>query len=65
MKAFKRRTAARKDIPDHQGLWYWSEYKCLVNVVLRRGGLYVTPPMKGAIEVKITPNIAGRFKKRH
>lgn len=63
MVTIKRRTGKRNDIPDHPGLYYWSEWKCLVNVVMRGKGLYVTPP-KG-IEVRITPNIAGRFDKRH
>lgn len=65
MKAFKRRTGKRSDLPDHPGLYYWSEWKCLVTVELRKGGLFVTPPGPGSVEIKITPNIAGRFEKRH
>lgn len=64
MKSFKRRIMPRNDIPDHPGLYYWSEYRALVTVTMRRGGLYVTPPIKGGVEIKITPNIAGRFEKR-
>ncbi len=63
MKAFKRRTGKRSDLPDHPGLYYWSEWKCLVTVEIRKGGLFVTPP--NGIEIKVTPNIAGRFEKRH
>lgn len=63
MKAIQRRTIARADIPDHPGLYYWSEWKSLVQVVMRGRSLYVTPP--NGVEVKITPNIAGRFEKRH
>lgn len=56
-----QRAKSNRDIPDVPGLYYWSEWKCNVEVVLRRGGLYVTPP--NGIEIKVTPAIAGKFKR--
>lgn len=63
MKAYKRRTGKRSDLPTHPGLYYWSEWKSLVQVTMRGHSLYVTPP--NGIEVKITPNIAGKFKREY
>lgn len=51
-----------RDLPQIPGLYYWSEWKCLVIVELRGKFLFVTPP--NGIRVKVTPKIAGRFEKR-
>lgn len=46
-------------IPSKPGNYYWSEWKCVVEVKQRGQQLYVTPP--NGVEVKITAKIAGRF----
>lgn len=52
-----------KPIPKSAGTYYWSEYGCNVEVRRKRGSphLYVTPPMRGGVEIRITPRIAGVF----
>ena len=55
------RLPVNKDIPQEPGEYYWSEYKSFVSVVERRGKLYVTPPLRGSVEIQVTPRIAGRF----
>ena len=56
-----RRTVPRVGLPTAPGCYYWSTWKSLVHVVKRGQALYVTPPGKNGVEVKITPNIAGTF----
>lgn len=49
-------------VPDQAGLYFWSEWSCVVKVYHkpRFRGLFVTPP-KG-VEIRITERIAGRFE---
>lgn len=58
-RAFIRNLAA--PLPDKPGRYFWSEWGSLVTVTKRGRSLYVTPPCKGAIEIKITPRSAGIF----
>lgn len=58
-----RRFPSNKNIPTSPGSYYWSEYKSFVNVVERRGKLYVTPPIRGGVEIRVTERIAGVFTK--
>lgn len=50
-------------LPTVPGMYFWDAYDQLVIVYKKKGGkaLYVTPPGVNAIEVKITPRIAGKF----
>jgi hypothetical protein len=58
----KRRTMrVPGQLPVSPGEYYWDHWRAKVSVVKRGSSLYVTPPCKGAVEVKITPNIAGNF----
>lgn len=49
--------------PDKPGRYFWSEYGQAVDVYRKKGGrhLYVVPPIKGGIEIRITERIAGIF----
>lgn len=57
------RALLHHDIPTLPGLYYWDAYK--QNVELYRKGrckrLFVTPPIRGAVEIRVTPRIAGTF----
>jgi hypothetical protein len=50
-----------RKIPTEPGRYWWSEWKCNVDVYRKRGGrhLYVTPP--GGVEVRVSHKIAGTF----
>jgi hypothetical protein len=61
-KPVRRVSSCRDDIPTFPGKWYWTAWHSTVTVVKRGNSLYVTPPCTGAVEVKVTPNIAGSFR---
>lgn len=61
-KQVRRISSWRDDIPTFPGKWYWTAWHSTVEVVKRGKSLYVTPPCTGAVEVKVTPNIAGSFR---
>lgn len=75
MAIYQPRTSARlrintkighKDpakLPKGPGLYYWSAWKAVVRVYKKKGGrhLYVKPPGARAVEVRISPRIAGEF----
>jgi len=50
-------------MPTEPGRYYWSEWDAVVTVYRKHRGrqLHVTPP--GGIEIMVTPNIAGKFKR--
>lgn len=50
-------------MPTQPGRYYWSEWKAEVDVYRKRSRakLYVTPP--GGVEIEVTPNIAGTFRR--
>lgn len=52
----------RSQLPTVPGRYIWDHWKSLVTVVKRGNSLYVTPPCKGAMEVKISTRIVGTFK---
>lgn len=62
MATVKRRLTPHRDLPDGPGLFYWSEWRVVVEVTQRGRTLYVTPP--NGVEIKVTPNIAGKFKRK-
>ena len=47
--------------PTKPGVYYWSEYKCNVEIIKLGKFLYVTPPINGGVEIKVTSRIAGKF----
>ena len=54
-----------KQLPTEPGEYYWSEWKCMVQVYAKGkhkpgGRLYTRVP--GGIEVRVTPRIAGEFR---
>lgn len=51
-------------IPLEPGLYHWDEWNQIVKVYKKNPkskDLFVFPPGKGSVELKITPRIAGRF----
>lgn len=60
----RMRTLNRSTLPTRPGAYYWDTWDAVVNVYTKphRKGLFVTPPCRGAIEVRITPYIAGTFR---
>jgi hypothetical protein len=61
MPTMFRGRSARTGIPSEPGMYWWDEWDCKVEVKKRGNSLYVTPPAKTAVEVRITNNIAGNF----
>lgn len=55
-------TLFNKTAPVTPGRYYWSEYKCEVDVIKRGRYLYVTPPGSVAVEVRVSPRIAGTWQ---
>ncbi len=54
-------------IPTEPGDYFWTEWQAMVRVYGKGGTgkrLYVKPPCPGAIEIRITPRIAGKFLRR-
>lgn len=53
----------RKALPDKPGVYFWDAWGEYVTVYKkpRFGGLFVKPPVPNAVEVRITPRIAGDF----
>lgn len=49
-----------KRLPTEPGSYYWTEWKCMVQVEARGKNLVVTPP--GGVQVRVTPRIAGEFR---
>lgn len=58
-----RRPTNASKLPEVPGMYYWTEWDCIIKIYSkpRCKGLYVTPPGASAVEVKITPFIAGKF----
>lgn len=56
---YRKRTS--RQLPTKPGIYWWSTWKALVEVVKRGSALYVTPPARTAVEVRISPRIAGEF----
>lgn len=59
-----RRPLNRSELPTKPGRYYWSEWKAVVDVYTkgpRCRALFVVPPVRGGIEVRISPFIAGTF----
>lgn len=59
----KRVVNRTRTVPTEPGEYYWDHWKANVRLVQRGRALYVTPPAKNAVEVRVTPNIAGTFTK--
>lgn len=59
----KVKRAINRTMPTEAGTYHWSEWSCFVRVYHkpRSKKLFVTPP--GGIEIEVTPNIAGTFKR--
>ena len=60
-REFLRRLAS--PLPTKPGRYFWSEYGQVVELVKKRGSksLFVTPPIKGAVQIRVTDRIAGTF----
>lgn len=54
-------TYYNQDIPKTPGVYYWIEWGENVEVIKRGKHLYVTPPIAGGIEVRVSGRIAGHF----
>ena len=54
-------TLFNKTAPAVPGRYYWGEYNCEVDVIKRGKYLYVTPPGPAAVEVRVSPRIAGTW----
>ena len=50
-----------ENLPHGPGEYFWDHWKSLVTVVKRGNSLYVTPPCKGAVEIKISQRTVGKF----
>lgn len=67
MASFKRRPQIVRalnnpeNLPHGPGEYFWDHWKSLVTVVKRGNSLYVTPPCKGAVEIKISRRTVGKF----
>lgn len=59
-----RRLANRNDpknLPSGPGEYLWDHWKARVMVTKRWRSLYVTPPCRGGIEIKISLRTVGKF----
>ena len=50
-----------ENLPSAPGEYFWDHWKSLVTVVRRGNSLYVTPPCNGALEIKISAKVVGKF----
>lgn len=48
-------------LPTLPGMYFWDAWGSDVEVIKRGRHLYVTPPCKGAVEIRVTEMIAGNF----
>lgn len=62
-RAFLDRLA--RPLPTKPGRYFWDEWGTVVTLYSKRGGkhLYVVPPGKGSIEIRVSARIAGTFVK--
>lgn len=52
-----------ENLPTTPGTYWWDHWKSLVEVTQRGRSLYVTPPSKSSIEIRVTPRLVGVFRK--
>lgn len=54
-----------RPLPTEPGKYFWDAYGQVVELYKksRCKGLFVTPPIRGAVEIRVTPRIVGTFVK--
>lgn len=50
-----------RNLPSGPGEYLWDHWKARVMVTKRGRSLYVTPPCKGGVEIKISLRTVGKF----